>query len=144
MAFISSCAGSYSGTALANYIVGLRVWHILHGQTQLLDEDQVKATLTVATWLTPQTLRQPKQEPIILSKVELIVEELNKDNPLDAAVKRYVTTIFPSVSQTAEFTQETLTSFDPSSYVKPSDMKKYMDCNGLKVISFAVPKTQLL
>ena len=30
--FISSCAGSYSGMTLANYIFGIHAWHILHGQ----------------------------------------------------------------------------------------------------------------
>ena len=48
MAFISSCAGSYSGTALANYVTGLRAWHILHGQAWPPGEDQVKATLVGA------------------------------------------------------------------------------------------------
>ena len=44
MAFISSCAGSYLGNALANYVAGLRAWHILHRQAWPLGEDQVKAT----------------------------------------------------------------------------------------------------
>ena len=28
--FISSCAGAYSGLAIANFIARLRVWHLLH------------------------------------------------------------------------------------------------------------------
>jgi len=30
LAFLSSCTGSYSGIALANYTAGLRAWHLLH------------------------------------------------------------------------------------------------------------------
>ena len=142
MAFISSCAGSYSGTASANYIAGLRAWHILHGQAWPLGEDQVKATLVGAARLAPKSSKQPKREPLTLSKLEQIVEQLDKNNPLDAAVAGCVTTIFHSVSRTAEFTQKTLMSFDPSSHVKPLDVKKQTDRNGLEVTSFSLPKTK--
>ena len=33
-------------------------------------------------------------------------------------------------------------SFDPSSHVKPSDVKKQTDCNRLEVTSFSLPKTK--
>ena len=77
-----------------------------------------------------------------MSKLEQIVEQLGKNNPLDAAVAGCVTTIFHSISRTAEFTQKTLTSFDPLSHVKPSDVKKRTDRNGLEVTSFSLPKTK--
>ena len=79
-----------------------------------------------------------------MSKLKQIVERLDKNNPLDAAVVGCVTTIFHSISQTAEFTQKTLMSFDPSSNVKPSDMKKWTDHNGLEVTSFSLPRQSAL
>ena len=55
MASISSCAGSYLGNTLVNYVAGLRAWHILHGQAWPLGEDQVKATLAGVVQLTPKS-----------------------------------------------------------------------------------------
>ena len=52
-AFISSCVGSYSRSALSNFIAGVHAWHILHGQPWPLNEDQVKSTLTGAARLVP-------------------------------------------------------------------------------------------
>ena len=31
--FISSCAGSYTGSTLANYVFAVKAWHLLHGAT---------------------------------------------------------------------------------------------------------------
>ncbi|KIJ61935.1 hypothetical protein HYDPIDRAFT_95331, partial [Hydnomerulius pinastri MD-312] len=31
LAFLSSCAGVYSGSALSNYASGIKAWHLLHG-----------------------------------------------------------------------------------------------------------------
>lgn len=31
LAFVASCAGSYSGSTIANYVAGLKAWHTLHG-----------------------------------------------------------------------------------------------------------------
>ena len=31
LAFLSSCTGAYSGSALTNYSAGLHAWHLLHG-----------------------------------------------------------------------------------------------------------------
>ncbi|KAG1836068.1 hypothetical protein DFJ58DRAFT_670027, partial [Suillus subalutaceus] len=31
--FLSSCASSYSRSALSNYAAGLRAWHLLHGRS---------------------------------------------------------------------------------------------------------------
>jgi hypothetical protein len=45
-AFIAFAAGSYSGKTIANYIFGVRAWHILHGLEWSLDDMQIDAQLT--------------------------------------------------------------------------------------------------
>jgi hypothetical protein len=42
-AFISELAGAYSGRTIANYIYGIRAWHILHGATWELNKPEVEA-----------------------------------------------------------------------------------------------------
>ena len=49
--FISSCASSYSGATLTNYVFSIQVWHVLHGQPWSMDYAQVKATLNRVDWL---------------------------------------------------------------------------------------------
>lgn len=39
--FISQCAGFYSGSTLANYVFGVKAWHIVHGQPWSIDDDQI-------------------------------------------------------------------------------------------------------
>ena len=53
IAFMLSCAGSYAGSTLANYIFAIQAWHILHGLSWGMDDLQVKATLMDTTVLTP-------------------------------------------------------------------------------------------
>jgi hypothetical protein len=53
--FISSCAGSYAGGTLANYVFTIRAWHILHGLSWNMDNLQVKPALVGAAALAPPT-----------------------------------------------------------------------------------------
>ena len=56
ISFIASCAGSYSGTTLANYIFAVRAWHILHGLPWNMDDMQVKAADEPGIVVGPNTL----------------------------------------------------------------------------------------
>ncbi|KIM78777.1 hypothetical protein PILCRDRAFT_75237 [Piloderma croceum F 1598] len=70
--FISSCAGSYSGSALTNYVFSIRAWHILHGIPWTMDDMQVKAALDGASALAPPSSKRPKQAPFTISLLESI------------------------------------------------------------------------
>ncbi|KAG2111724.1 uncharacterized protein F5147DRAFT_573072 [Suillus discolor] len=45
LTFLSSCASTYSGSSLANYATGLKVWHLLHGQPWLIDAKELSPYL---------------------------------------------------------------------------------------------------
>jgi hypothetical protein len=85
--FISSCAGSYSGSTLANYVFGIRAWHILHGQPWSMNDAQVKAALDGTTNLAPPSLKCPKREPFTISLIEMLFSKLDTNNPLNASVR---------------------------------------------------------
>jgi len=53
--FILSCAGSYAGTTLGNYVFAIKAWHVLHGANWIMNDAEIKATLTGATVLAPPT-----------------------------------------------------------------------------------------
>ena len=142
IAFISSCAGSYAGGTLANYVFVVRAWHILHGLAWNMDNSQVKAALTGAAILAPLMSRRPKRAPVTVKLMERIFKKLDLTYPLDAAVAGCFLMIFYLAARTGEFTLPTLNAFNPSQHVKPSDISKRWDRNNLEVTVFPIPKTK--
>jgi hypothetical protein len=142
VSFIASCAGSYSGSTLASYVFAVRAWHILHGLSWLMDDNQVKAALTGAANLTPASSKRPKRGPVTVNLMERVIGKLNLLNPLDAAVAACLSTTFYSVSRTGEFTLPSLNAFDPTMHVKPSDISHKKDRNNLEVTVLSLPKTK--
>lgn len=142
LAFISSLAGSYSGSTLTNYVCGVRAWHILHGLRWDMEDMQLKAALTGATTFAPPTSKRPKRAPITIQILDQILENLDPNNHLDAAISSAITTIFYTTSRSGEFTVPTLSSFDPNIYISRANVSEKTDRNGHKVIAFQLPKTK--
>ena len=140
--FIVNCAGSYSGTTLANYVFAVHAWHILHGLPWNMDNMQVKAVLTGAAVLAPPSSKHPKRALVTVDLMEQIFHKLDMVKPLDAAVMSCFSTIFYSVTHTGEFTLPTLNAFDPTQHVKLSNISNWLDCNNLEVMVFHLPKTK--
>ena len=70
IAFISSCAGSYAESMVANYVFTVQAWHILHGLSLSMDDMQVKAALTDAAVLAPLISRHPKRASVTVDLME--------------------------------------------------------------------------
>ncbi|KIK34502.1 hypothetical protein CY34DRAFT_97878, partial [Suillus luteus UH-Slu-Lm8-n1] len=66
-AFITFTAGSYSGKTVANYVFGVRVWHILHGIKWSLDDVQIDNLLKAAENMTPSTSKRKKHHPYTIN-----------------------------------------------------------------------------
>ncbi|ETW82596.1 hypothetical protein HETIRDRAFT_315078, partial [Heterobasidion irregulare TC 32-1] len=60
-AFISTLTGTYSSSAIKNYIYGVRVWHILHGAPWKLNDDEINALMTGSAHTAPTTSWHKKQ-----------------------------------------------------------------------------------
>jgi hypothetical protein len=140
--FISSCAGSYSGSALANYVFGIRAWHILHGQPWSMDDTQVKAALNGAATLAPPSSKRPKREPFTLALIEMLFSKLDPNDPLDVSVRTCLSSSFFTLVRGGEFTVSSLDSFDPAIHIKPSDVRTTTDRQGLHVTVFRLPRTK--
>ena len=77
LSFISTCAGTYSGNTLSNYIAGIRAWHMLHGRPWLLDPVTLKATIEGAARLAPPSAKRPQRNPFtpdIISLFQITTE----------------------------------------------------------------------
>ncbi|KIM86983.1 hypothetical protein PILCRDRAFT_47172, partial [Piloderma croceum F 1598] len=140
--FISSCAGSYAGTTLGNYVFAIKAWHVLHGAIWSMNDAEIKATLTGATILAPPASKRPKRAPVTINLMEQIFAKLNLEDPFDAAVGSCFSTTFYTVARTGEFTVPSLNAFVSSSHVKPSDVSTRTDRNNLEVTVFRLPKTK--
>lgn len=142
LAFIASCAGAYSGKTLATYVFSVRAWHIIHGQAWHMHEVEMKAALTGAANLAPPASKRPKRAPWTPALLKAIFAELDNTNSLHVAVMSAAAVIFFSAARTGEFLQKTLSSFDPTQHVKPSDITKKVDREGHSVTAAHLPVTK--
>lgn len=71
-----------------------------------------------------------------------LLQKLNLNDPIDAAVGSCLTTAFYSIARAGEFTVPNLTSFDPAAHVKRSDIRHEKDRNGLDTTVFHLPRTK--
>ncbi|KAJ6477580.1 hypothetical protein C8R45DRAFT_833363 [Mycena sanguinolenta] len=139
-AWLSSIAGSYAGGTVANYLYGVRAWHILHGLAWDINQIEVDALLSAAARLSPP--KSKKRLPYTVDIIIIILRHLDISIPLHASVFSCLTTSFYSVARVGEFTIRTLTSFDPTLHVKPSDVQDVHDRNNLPMKEFALPSTK--
>ncbi|KAG2030604.1 hypothetical protein BDR03DRAFT_836703, partial [Suillus americanus] len=75
--FLCSCAGSYSGSALANYVAGLRAWHLLHGRDWWIPPKELKAVLDGAAASAPEYSKKPKHLPFMPIFLAAIHDQLD-------------------------------------------------------------------
>ena len=143
LTFISACAGSYSGSALANYIFAIRAWHILHGANWPLNKAEISTALDGATRLAPQSSKRPKRDPFTVSLLLQLRSTLDLSSPLDAAVFACLTTTFWSMARLGEFTLVALKTFDPRKHISRKCLREELDRKNRRVFVFALPWTKV-
>lgn len=141
--FLCSCAGSYSGSALANYAAGLRAWHLLHGREWLIPPKELKAVLDGAAASAPAESKQPKRLPFTKDSLIAIRNQLNLNAPLDAAVFACLTTTFYAVARLGEFTVGAIREYNPKKHIPRDGVSESTDRNGLPVTKFFLPSTKV-
>jgi len=140
--FIAVIAGSYSGKTITNYVFGVRAWHILHGLEWALNDVQIETLLKAAENVAPQSAKRKKRRPYTIEFMCALREQLNLNSPLDASVFSCLTTTFYCTARVGEFTVPTLSSFDPDTHVKLSNMSIERDRNNLEMRVFRIPRTK--
>ena len=141
--FISSLTKIYGGSAIKNFVYGIRAWHIIHGVTWTTNNDQLQALLIAAKKLTPAESKKKEKEPWTLEYLSSICNGLIITDPKDAAILACITTAFWGTARLGEVTVPKLTAFDPSIHVKPSDVQHGItDRNGLEETILFLPWTK--
>ncbi|EIW76487.1 hypothetical protein CONPUDRAFT_64336 [Coniophora puteana RWD-64-598 SS2] len=142
--FITTCAGSYSGSCLDNYVAAIAAWHRLHGFPWLLPADQQAGILEGARRLAPEKSTRPKRAPFTVDDILRIHSVLDPTNSCDAAVYACLVVSFYCVARLGEFTVPSTDAFkaNPRSYISRRDVAEVVDRNGLKATRFHIPKTK--
>ncbi|KAG2063904.1 hypothetical protein BDR04DRAFT_1130966 [Suillus decipiens] len=141
--FLCSCAGSYSGSALANYAAGLRAWHLLHGREWLIPPKELKAVLDGATASAPASSKQPKRLPFTPNSLAAIRDQLDLNSLLDAAIFACLTTTFYAIARLGELTVKAIRDYDPKKHVPRNGLSITTDRQGLVVTKFHLPSTKV-
>nr|VWO94057.1 Uncharacterized protein [Ganoderma boninense] len=116
--FSAAMVGSYSETAVNNYVSGLQAWHVLHGLPWDIDKPRFKVMLRAANRLAPTS--RGKRPPLTVDIITILRSGLDLDAPLDAAVWAALLTVFWCTARRGEFILKTLASFDPDLHVQRS------------------------
>ncbi|KIK74617.1 hypothetical protein PAXRUDRAFT_19696 [Paxillus rubicundulus Ve08.2h10] len=140
--FISSLAGQYSGGTVANYLQGIRTWHIMHCLIWSHNDTEIEALLKAAVTLAPTSSKRKPHEPYTVNVLNLMRDNLNLTDPAEAAVFACLTTTFWCMACIREFTVPRLDTFDPLLHVKPSNVMHQKDRQGLMVTNFHLPRTK--
>jgi hypothetical protein len=116
-AFVAHMAAAYSGKTISNYLHGVRAWHILHSVPWHLDKGEMDTMLRAADKLTPGSSKRKKRQPYTPDFISTVRQQMDLNDPLDAAVFACLTTCFYASARLGEFTVRTLQSFNPNMHV---------------------------
>ncbi|KAI6039363.1 hypothetical protein EDC04DRAFT_2867990 [Pisolithus marmoratus] len=129
--FLSSCARSYSGSALTNFAAGLKAWHLLHGFQWEINPDELRAILKGASHLAPLSSKCPLCEPFRVDTLELLHALLDPENPCDAAIFTCIMVVFYSVACLGEFTVQSIKHFNPEKHITQANVLHLHDLGRL-------------
>jgi hypothetical protein len=133
LAFVAHMAAAYSGKTISNYLNGVRAWHILHSIPWVLEKKEMDTMLRAADKLTPGTSRKKQRLPYTPAFIAAIRQQLNLEEPLDAAVFACLATCFYASARLGEFTVRPLGSFNPNPHITVRNLSYDQDRNGCKV-----------
>ena len=106
LAFISACAGSYSGSTISGYVAGVKAWHTVHSMPWSCDVSELARAAAGAGATAPETSKRRKRDPYTPGLLQAIRGQLDLTAPLDAAVWACITTAFYGVARLGELTVE--------------------------------------
>lgn len=142
-AFIAFLIGTYGGSAIRNYVYGIRAWHIIHGIPWVINEHEVKTLFDASNKLAPQDSKKKAKEPWTIEYLEEICKALVPNDPKDAAILACLTTAFWGAARLGEVTIPNLNAFKPSIHVKRSNVKLVeTDRSGCSQMTIFLPWTK--
>ncbi|KAL1939608.1 hypothetical protein VTO73DRAFT_9641 [Trametes versicolor] len=136
-------AGSYSSSAINNYVTGVRAWHIMHGLPWTMNELRYEAALTGAGQLTPPSSTRPKRDLITINLLMQIEALLDISQPEDTAIWACTCVTFFSLARLGELTVQTQRSHKASEHPSRQSVHvvKHRDGSIMRSIHLPITKT---
>ena len=143
MSFVSTLAAAYSGSAISNYVYGVRAWHLLHSIPWKISKPKLEALLKAAEKLTPSSSRRKKQCPYTTDFMLAIRNNLDLDSPLGASAFACLTTCFFMTGRVGEFTVQWLDGLNPELHVSRAQLSYDQNREGQQVTVLHLPCTKV-
>ncbi|XP_006464048.1 hypothetical protein AGABI2DRAFT_51604, partial [Agaricus bisporus var. bisporus H97] len=140
--FIAALAGTYSASSIANYVAGLKAWHILNKLDWRVNDDEVKVLMRAAQKTAPPTAKRPKRTPFTTTIISTIHDHLNMRNPLHIAVYACLTTAFYATARLGELTVPNLNAFNSAVHPTRANLEDVTDRSGNKTTILHLPKSK--
>jgi len=141
-AFIATLCGAYAGGTIANYVNGVRAWHIIHGLPWQRNKAETDALIKATKKLTPPESKKEKRQAYTTEYISQILQQLDTNNPADAAVHACLTTTFWASARVGETTVKKLDGFDPAKHATIANVKRVVDREGLEQTEIFLPWTK--
>ena len=142
--FISTLAGTYSGSTIRNYVYGIRAWHIIHGAEWGVIENEMEALLKAGIKMSLKEARKREKEPWTVEYLTKVCKTLTTDDLKDAVIHACLTTAFWGTARLGEVTVPKLDGFNPSVHIKLSNIQHNVrDRNDLEETVIFIPWTKV-
>ena len=142
-AFMAHMATAYSGKTISNYLSGVRTWHLLHSIPWALEKKETEVMLRATEKLTLATSKRKKCMPYTPTFISTIRQQLDLEQPLDAAIFACLTMCLYASARLGKFTVCTLSTFKPNKHVTTNNLSYDQDMNNLKVTVLHLPSTKV-
>jgi len=143
MSFVSTLAAAYSGSAISNYIYGVRAWHLLHSVPWKINKPELEALLKVAEKLTPSSSRRKKWRPYMIDFMLATWNNMDLSAPLGASVFACLATCFFATGRIGEFTIQRLDGFNPEFHISRTQLSYDQNREGQQVTVLHLPCTKV-
>ena len=142
MSFVSALAAAYSGSAISNYIYGVRAWHLLHSVPWKISKPELEALLKAAEKLTPSSSMRKKRRPYTIDFMLAIRKNMDLSMPLGASAFACLATCFFATGHVGQFTIQRLDSFNPKFHISKNQLSYDQNREGQQVTVLHLPHTK--
>ncbi|VDB83401.1 unnamed protein product [Peniophora sp. CBMAI 1063] len=139
-AFVASCAGAYSRSAVDNHLAGIQAWHLIHRQPWKIDQNRLSHLTKAVDRLGPS--KRAPRPPFTVELMTKILSQLDMASHFDVAVKACLLVTFWCTARLGEFTLKKLDDFDkPHKHVRRSHFE-LRQASGRTTLVFKLPWTK--
>ena len=112
-AFAASSAGRHARSTPRNRLSALKAWHVAHNM-QWKGSSRLRYVLNGVHNLAPGSSRRPPRPPVNAKMIAQLVQQLDRDSPLDVAVAACAATAFWGQCRLGELLPISSTAVPPS------------------------------